>query len=104
MIYNKKGIRILIIIFIILVLVAVSIYFYFKLNKGNQAEPTGLTDTQRIEILDKLNTKVGTKPLTDQEKIDKERRGILKELNTGITTGNSLTESQKVDILNSLNQ
>lgn len=77
------------------------LYFFFgkkDVAQVQEAQPIGLTEEQRITILEELNSGVKTNPITDTE-----RKEVLKDLNAGVTN-EPLTDAQRTEILNSLNQ
>ena len=80
----------------------VVLYFYF-IKKEKQVdttvEPANLTDVERIQILDSLSAQSETSPVTETGRVK-----ILKDLNTKVSDSQSLTETDRTDILNSLNQ
>lgn len=97
--YNKKRTRILVIILVIIILIAVSIFLYFKFYKKAQPTTSGLTNEQKINILNSLNESSKEVTITDKESLK-----ILKDLDTGSVQTKPLTEEERINLLNSLNQ
>jgi flagellar basal body-associated protein FliL len=92
MLKNKKALIIFIIV-ILVIIIAVAVYYFFFRKDANDF---GIGEKRRAEIIQELSSEY-VPPITDTERIQ-----IVKELTNNSSNNNSISETERQNIINEL--
>jgi hypothetical protein len=97
MIKNQKKLITYLSILICAVVICFGVYKFISNQVKNETNPVNFSDHQKLDVLQKLKDESTVKPLSLEEKQE-----LMKKLNAEPTKAKTLTEEEKLNILNSL--